>query len=199
MTCTANKSPMCRHCVSADGKCTDGPCAGRTCCGDTPGQCNSGGCNGISGICTAAYIGCPCPGADYNTGSASTTPESAISPIAAQGFLSNHSSTWIANGNQWIGTEQFLNITTNAQYGKDTVGLGADAKTGLDVQGSVVVRIPTEPFYLGSVGLRPSNKTGPGGSNPSFITQLAAQKHIPSLSYGYTVGALYSRILPSLC
>ena len=66
VTCTANRSLMCINCVSVDGKCTNGPCTGRNCCGDHFGNCNSQGCNGLSGIYTGSYIGCPCIGVDFN-------------------------------------------------------------------------------------------------------------------------------------
>ena len=197
-TCTANKSPMCINCISVNGRCTNGPCVGRTCCGDPPGICNSGGCNGVSGICTGQYIGCPCPGPDYNAGSGPSVSASATSPILAQGFVGNQSSSWIGKGIHWIGTEVFLNQTAQGQYGLDSVGLGADADTGLTADGIAVVGVPTKPFFLGTLGMRPTNSSGPDDSTPSFLMQLWKQKRVPSLSYGYTAGALYKSQLGSL-
>ena len=159
-SCTANKSPMCVNCVSIDGKCTDGPCPGRTCCGDPPGECNSGGCNGVSGICTGAYIGCPCPGPDYNAASSITASPSAANPITARGFLANASTSWHNEGTHTIGTKLPANETVEALYGLDTVGLGADASSGLTLDSSIVAGLPAVPYYLGTLGLKPSNSSG---------------------------------------
>ena len=191
-TCTANKSPFCGDCTSVNGKCSDGPCIGRTCCGDPPGACNSGGCNGVSGICTGAYIGCPCPGPDYNADNGSTTgTASATSPILAQGFLSNMTSTWTDQGDHVIGAKGTLNVTVQGEWGLDTVGLGSDPSSSLTLNSSIVTGVPTEPFFLGHLGLIPSKTTGPDGNTASLMQQLADQAKIPSMSYGYTAGALY--------
>ena len=191
MTCTANKSPMCVNCVSIDGKCTNGPCVGRTCCGDPPGECNSGGCNGISGICTGAYIGCPCPGPDYNAASSITPAPSAANPLTARGFLANASTSWSSQGTHMIGTNLPINQTIQAQYGLDTVGLGADSSTGLTLDSSIVAGIPAVPYYLGQLGLKPSNSSGPTRGRQSLTSQLISNGLIPSSSFGYSAGALY--------
>ena len=188
-TCTANKSPMCVNCVSVNGKCTDGPCAGRTCCGDPPGECSSGGCNGISGLCTGAYIGCPCPGPDYNSGSSPVSAPSAVNPMSAQGFMSNISSSWSTQGTHSIHSN--ATVSTLGQYGLDTVGLGSDASTGLTIQSSIVAGIPAAPYYLGELGLKPSNAAGPTDGRQSLSTMLVSQGMIPSSSFGYSAGALY--------
>ena len=198
-TCTANRSPNCVSCVSVNGHCTNGPCAGRTCCGDPPGQCNSGGCNGVSGICTGEYIGCPCPGPDYDagTGDATTSPSvGASGPLLAQGFGYNTSTSWAAKGDHEVGLEKYLNQSATGQYGLDTVGIGAYAATGLTVEESVVAGVPTLPFYLGKLGLKPSNNSGPNKDTMSLMSKLLDQKMIPSLSYGYTAGALYKQQPP---
>lgn len=198
-SCTANRSPNCVNCVSVNGRCTNGPCAGRTCCGDPPGQCNSGGCNGVSGICTGEYIGCPCPGPDFDIGTGGTQVSPSVGasgPLLAQGFGSNASSSWDSKGSHEVGLEKFLNTSANGQYGLDTVGIGAFANSGLTVESSVVAGVPTLPFYLGKLGLKPSNNTGPDKDTPSLMAKLMSQKMLPSLSYGYTAGALYKQKPP---
>lgn len=194
-TCTANKSPMCRTqgCNSIDGKCTGGPCPGRFCCGDSPGICNTGGCNGISGICTGGYIGCPCPGADFNAGAGIPASPSAANPLNAHGFLPNASTSWSDQGKHWVDTIVPLYQPEQAQYGVDTVGLGADASSGLTLNGSIVAGVGALPIYLGQLGLQPSNTSGPGQGLQSFMSQLVSQKKIPSNSYGYSAGALYQQ------
>lgn len=185
-TCTINRSPMCidDDCISVDGRCTQGPCAKRQCCGDPIGSCNSV-CNGVGGICTGQYIGCPCSGPDYNAG-VSATVANAANPMLAQGFMGNLSSSWLSTGTEDITSKQYLGIQAQAQKGSDTVGLGLDATSGLTLQSVNVAGVFASPFYIGTLGLR-VNKT----SNSSVLSQLFSQKMIPSLSYGYTAGAVY--------
>ena len=194
-TCTANKSPMCvtEGCNSINGKCTGGPCPGRSCCGSVPGECNSGGCNGVSGICTGAYIGCPCPGADYNAGMSITPSPAAANPLTARGFLANASTSWLDKGNHWVDTMLPLYQPEQAQYGVDAVGVGPDASTGLTLNGSIVAGVPAHPIYVGQLGLQPSNSSGPTQGLQSFMSQLFAQRKIPSSSFGYSAGALYQQ------
>lgn len=184
LSCTANKSPMCVNCISVNGKCTTGPCIGRQCCGDPPGECSSGGCNGISGICTGGYIGCPCPGPDFNAATSSSATLGASNPLAALGFLANQSSTWSGSGNSTLTTEGYLGLSPRGQHGIDTLQIGGDSNA-LVSSNNVVTGIPAQPFFLGSIGLKYSTQS------PSLLDNLKKQKLIPSLSYGYTTGALY--------
>lgn len=116
--------------------------------------------------------------------------------LAASGFQVNQSSSWTAVGDRQLMTESYLGVTSNGNYGMDTVGLGIDTATGLTSDHNVVAGVLTEPFYLGQVGLKPSNATVRNG-NASFMARLKDANLIPSLSYGYTAGAIY-RKLPSL-
>ena len=201
LTCTANRSPMCTDCASIDGKCSTGPCIGRHCCGGTPTNCNSSGCNGLSGICTNLYIGCPCAGIDFNA-PPGTLSSGAIgySAFIASGFQANETSTWEEKPGTEILDEFYLNTTTDAQFGLDVVGLGATASAGLTLSQSLLAGIPNEPFFLGSLGLRPASTTpvenaATHKSNTNLMTQLKEQSLIPSLSFGYTAGALYSELV----
>lgn len=116
---------------------------------------------------------------------------------AAPGFQANQSSTWNSTGDYQLMTESFLGITSDGKYGLDAVGLGVEAATGLTSSQNIVAGVSTEPFYLGQVGLKPSNTTNVNGT-ASFMAQLKNENLVPSLSYGYTAGALYCKP-QSLC
>ena len=112
--------------------------------------------------------------------------------LAASGFQANQSSTWNTVGDYQLTNESYLGITSNGQYGLDTVGLGVEAATGLTSNRNVVAGVLTEPFYLGQVGLKNSNTTVVNGT-VSFMARLKNENLIPSLSYGYTAGAIYRK------
>ena len=105
--------------------------------------------------------------------------------------MSNMTSTWTDQGDHVIGAKGTLNVTVQGEWGLDTVGLGSDPSSSLTLDSSIVTGVPTEPFFLGHLGLIPSKTTGPAGNTASLMQQLADQGKIPSLSYGYTSGALY--------
>ena len=195
-TCSANRSPSCENCVSIEGKCTTGPCAGEYCCGGVPGACNSAGCNGVSGICTQAYIGCPCTGDDYDAANSTKGP-GAANPVAALGFWGAQSSTWNAIGNYTNQTDDLpasFRAPGDDSFGVDVVGLGPTPGAGLDVnQTTIVAGAPIEPFFLGSLGLQPSNSSELNKTSSSILTLLKSEGLIPSVSYGYTAGAIYSK------
>ena len=199
LTCTANKSPMCINCANINGTCTSGPCTGRSCCSNSLPDCSSQGCNGLSGICTGTYMGCPCSGIDHNAPLDTLTGgATAFSALVASGFQSNETSTWQEKPGSAILEESYLNATSNTQYGVDVVGLGSEASAGLTLSSSLIAGVSTEPFYLGSLGLKPAlitpiDQSKAYVSTATLMTQLKDQKLIPSLSYGYTAGAIYSK------
>lgn len=203
LSCTSSKSPMCVNCPgSVEGKCIIGPCVGRNCCGDPAGSCSGVGCNGLNGICTGAYIGCPCQGVDWNAGSNVTSSTGVLNAAAASGFQSNQSSTWSALGDYPLTTEGDLNHQTInrsldssglGQYGTDVVGLGPDASTGLTFSQGLIGGILTEPYYTGILGLAPTEYLTRHNTTASLLSQLKDQNLIPSLSYGYTAGAIYRK------
>ena len=193
LTCTANRSPMCINCVSIDGKCTNTPCAGRNCCGDPAGSCSGVGCNGLNGICTGPYIGCPCVGPDYNIATNTPSSPAVLNGAAASGFQYNESSTWSDLGTHTLIVDSFLNISSNGKFGADNVGFGFDASKGLTLNHSLVAGITAEPFYLGTFGLKPANVSDVSNGPATLMAQLKQQNLIPSLSYGYTAGAIYRK------
>ena len=116
--------------------------------------------------------------------------------LAASGFQANQSSTWTSVGDHQLMSESYLGIASSGQYGLDTIGLGIEATTGLTSNQNVIAGVLAEPFYLGQVGLKNSNATGVNGT-ASFMAQLKKENLIPSLSYGYTAGAIYRKSRPS--
>lgn len=200
LTCTANKSPMCTSCTNNNGTCTSGPCAHRYCCSISQPSCSSPDCEGLGGICTGNYIGCPCVGPDYNAPSGMLTGSGpgAFDAFMASGFQWNQSKTWHEKPSIEIQEESFLNVTSSAYFGVDYVGLGSDASAGLNLSSSLIAGVSTETFYLGTLGLKPQltsliNTSKAYVSTATLMTQLKDQNSIPSLSYGYTAGAIYRK------
>ncbi|KAL9612515.1 MAG: hypothetical protein Q9167_002900 [Letrouitia subvulpina] len=192
-TCSLNKSPMCiDNCASVEGKCTIGVCATQYCCGGQPGACNSGGCNGVSGFCTDAYIGCPCTGEDYDVGTNKAKSPGASDPIAATGFLANQSSTWAQLGSYSLSDANRLGVSEKVPYGMDSITIGPNPSNGLFLDNrTVVAGIRTEPLYIGLLGLKPLNNSRFDQAAPSIMQLLYSKNLIPSLSFGYTAGAKY--------
>ena len=114
---------------------------------------------------------------------------------ASSGFLVNKSSTWDNNRLYELVLDKELNLTNNALYGFDSVGLQVDQSGGLELDHQIVAGIATKDFYLGLFGLAPEPtnfSTTFSEPKQSFMVTLKEAKKIPSLSYGYTAGAKYS-------
>ena len=193
-TCSANKSPMCETCLSIEGHCTNGPCAGQYCCGGTAGSCSSAGCNGVSGICTSAYIGCNCIGDDYDASSNNLKSPGAANPSTAIGFQHNQSSTWGMVGNRTLDSRSNTTILSKGLYGMDVVAIGPNPEASLTSgKSSVVAGIAAKPFYLGLLGLRPADNSRFNKSSPSLLSLMKDANKIPGMSYGYAAGAAYRK------
>ncbi|KAL9585304.1 MAG: hypothetical protein Q9212_001598 [Teloschistes hypoglaucus] len=79
-----------------------------------------------------------------------------------------------------------LTPTGNAFYGMDVVAAGPNPAVALAPgKGSIVAGLAAQPYYLGLLGLRPSNSSRFNDSSPSFLTQLRSRNLIPSLSFGF--------------
>ena len=122
-------------------------------------------------------MGCPRSGVNFNVPSNITLSAGNGNAPAASEFQANQSSTWIAIGDYRLMTESSLSITSDGQYGLDTVGLGVEATTGLTSNRNVVAGILAEPFYLGQIGLKNPNMTAVNGT-ASFMAQLKNEKLI---------------------
>ncbi len=116
-------------------------------------------------------------------------------------FNPNTSSTWSLHGNYELNTEQNLNLSAEATFGNDTLGLGIQGSGGPVLQNQVVGGFTDEDFYLGYFGVNSAviNFTN-AQSQPSYITTLKNQNLIPSVSFGYTAGNQYrlKQVLGSL-
>lgn len=117
---------------------------------------------------------------------------------SARGGLydSSKSSSWIINKLYQLGTETNLGYgdnSVNGTYGWDVLAL--PGLFTVAVQHQVVAEITTDAFYVGSLGISsaPINFDGEDNTTPSFLSSLKTQGAIPSLSYGYTAGASYSK------
>lgn len=74
-------------------------------------------------------------------------------------------------------------------YGLDTLGISSKSEGNITLDQQVVAAIATKEFYLGNLGLSPRAVNKNFG--PSFLRSLKDQEKIPSLSFGYTAGAVY--------
>ena len=113
-------------------------------------------------------------------------------------FNSNHSSTWEPKATYLLGAESNLGYTTNSDvgvFGFDTLGIGKVGAGNATLDHQVVGGIFTTDFYVGSLGLSPQtiNFTDNVDQSPSFLGNLKEQNLIPSIAYGYTAGASYSK------
>lgn len=108
-------------------------------------------------------------------------------------FYKNESSTWDDVGLYSLWIEENLGYEGNAYYGYDVVGLGGIGEGGPTLKNTTVGDLAVTDFYLGVFGLnpKPTNWTSYQDSSPSYMTQLKEQALIPSVSFGYTAGAIY--------
>jgi len=115
----------------------------------------------------------------------------------SQGFVTNESSTWNEIGIFQANLRPVLNITGNALYGLDKVGLMVEDRSGPTLDGMVVGAIKNPRVYVGLFGLKPSALNFSGYEHPqsSMLQRLKHSHTVSSLSYGYTAGAYYSKYL----
>lgn len=108
-------------------------------------------------------------------------------------FTSNESSTWDYVGLYSLWIEQNLGLKGDAYYGYDAVGLMGLGEGGPTLKNTTVGDFAVDTFYLGYFGLnpKPTNWSSFQDSAPSYMTQLKEQNLIPSVSFGYTAGAIY--------
>ncbi|CAO2650086.1 Nn.00g013780.m01.CDS01 [Neocucurbitaria sp. VM-36] len=114
---------------------------------------------------------------------------------SSRGFLYNNSAseTWHRKGYYQLWLEKNLGLVGNGLYGFDSVGLGLAGEKGPSVQNTTIGTLVSSNFWLGHIGLhpKPTNFSAFEDPIPSYLTDLFAQKNIPSLSFGYTTGAQY--------
>lgn len=103
------------------------------------------------------------------------------------------SSTFNKIGIFGLSIEENLGYPGNAIYGYDTVGLGGAGEEGPTLKHTVVGGMAWPDFYLGIFGInpKPTNFTSFNDPSTSYMTLLKDQNYIPSVSFGYTAGAIY--------
>ena len=93
-----------------------------------------------------------------------------------------------------MGLEKNLGYIGGATYGQDTVALGlSKSNGGPQLESQVVAAFENNDFYIGLFGLghEGTNFSDYNTPNASFLTSLKERSMIPSLSWGYTAGAVY--------
>jgi len=117
-------------------------------------------------------------------------------------FDYNQSSTWSQHGFYEFATEQNLNMSVEAVFGNDTLGLGIQGSGGPILTHQVIGAYSSSEFYIGMLGLNPAstNFTRQDQGIASYMSTLKAGNLIPSLSFGYTAGNQYrlKQVLASL-
>ena len=110
-------------------------------------------------------------------------------------FDINRSATWQDEGlfQLPLHSEQFLGYSGNADYGFDNITLDYPGSGGPTLEHQVLTGFATKDFYIGNLGItsRPVNITNFTDPFPSPMGSLRNNNQIPSLSFGYTAGAIY--------
>lgn len=115
---------------------------------------------------------------------------------ASLGFQSNYSSTWKTIGLYELDQNTFLGFSGTGLFGYDTISL---PETRLQSNNQVVTAYANPEFWVGQIGLSTRMMNFRPSEQPeSFLTSLKAEKAIPSLSFGYTAGAYYSKLIKCL-
>lgn len=110
----------------------------------------------------------------------------------SNGFQTDKSSTWQAIGLYVLFIEEHLGIDGNGLFGYDSVGLG---ESGPVTEHQVVGGVATPNYWLGLLGLGANYTNFSEEERPSSLLRtLKDEGNIPSLSYGYTAGAPYSKL-----
>lgn len=112
-------------------------------------------------------------------------------------FNPDNSSTWGNRTYYKLPIEQNFATAVSALFGNDTLTLGGKGDDGHSLAAQVIEAITDPKYYLGMLGVnqQPINFTSPDSVQSTYITSLKDQNMIPSVSFGYTAGAPYSRCL----
>ena len=82
-------------------------------------------------------------------------------------------------------------------FGYDTIAVpGQSGVANVSLDHQVIAGIKTNTYYLGNLGLSSQNNSfsqDGTDTSPSFLVSLRNENLIPSLSFGYTAGAAYSK------
>ena len=116
-------------------------------------------------------------------------------------YDSTKSSTWNVNAVYELAAETNLGnpYSSSSQmgdFGYETIGVpGQSGVANVSLDHQVIAGIKTNTYYLGNLGLSSQNIsfTSSGDTSSSFLGSLRNENLIPSLSFGYTAGAAYSK------
>jgi hypothetical protein len=110
-------------------------------------------------------------------------------------FNSNLSTTYETQGIYEIWMEKNLKYIANALYGYDEISLAYAGQGMPTLKHQIVGAISADTYQFGFFGLHPksTNFTNITQNVPSYMSTLYDQKLIPSVSWGYTAGAIYSK------
>jgi hypothetical protein len=111
------------------------------------------------------------------------------------GFQPNASSTWSEIGIYPIGLGANFGPTGNGVLGYDNAGLGTGIGTtanSIELTKLAVEAYASDKFWIGQLGMSqfPLNVSDTEAPH-SFLSRLKEEGRIPSLSFGYQVGAIY--------
>lgn len=110
-------------------------------------------------------------------------------------FYKNASTSWEDVAIHALDLESDLDDSGSGGLGFDTHSLIPAGSAALSITGQVVSSSVTEHFYRGTWGINPRPANLPNFTSPleSLLLTLKKNNFIPSLSYGYTAGADYSK------
>jgi hypothetical protein len=114
---------------------------------------------------------------------------------ANDGFQAKRSSTWHEIGIYQVAAREELSYNASGLYGLDSLGLMIANSGGPVLQSQVIAGVVNPRFWVGRLGMdvKPSNFSEFENPQRSLIKTLREENYIPSLSYGYTAGAYYSK------
>ncbi|KAH7119765.1 aspartic peptidase domain-containing protein [Dendryphion nanum] len=108
------------------------------------------------------------------------------------GFQRNRSSTWKQIGTYRLGMGLNLGYSGNGYFGYDTAGPSSSRSNTPKLDQQAVVAFASTSFWVGQFGLLVTTLNLTDVEQPrSFLSNLREAGHIPSLSFGYSVGAPY--------
>lgn len=109
-------------------------------------------------------------------------------------YNSNSSTTYENQGIYELRVEQNLDYAGTGLFGYESVALGYTGEAMPLLKHQIIGQVAVEDFWYGYFGLHPksTNFTDLLQNVPSYMTSLYQQRLIPSVSWGYTAGAIYS-------
>jgi hypothetical protein len=113
------------------------------------------------------------------------------------GFQPNASSTWSEIGIYPIGLGSNFGFNGNGMLGYDNAGLGTGTGTttnSIALEKLAIEAYASDKFWIGQLGLSqwPMNVNDTEAPH-SFLSRLKEEGRIPSLSFGYQIGAVYRK------